>query len=143
MIVIEKTAIVPYADQQMFELVNDIESYSEYLPWCKQSVVHTRNDESVLASLTVEKGPLKQTFTTLNKLSGYQRIDLSLKEGAFKYLQGHWSFVKKQDNWSQINFRLEFEFSNKLVDKMLGPVFGSLTGSLMDAFCQEAKVRYG
>lgn len=141
--VIERTALVPYADKQMFDLVNDVDSYSSYLPWCKQSVVHTKDEKSVLASLTIEKGPLKQTFTTLNTLVDTHCIEMSLQDGAFKYLQGHWKFGKKQDNWCQVDFHLEFEFANKLVDKMLGPIFQTITNSLIDAFCEEAKVRYG
>ena len=88
MTAINRHAEVPFSTEQMFNLVNDIESYPEFLPWCVESRVHSRNDDEVRASLTLAKGNLQKSFSTLNRLQKYKMIELRLLDGPFHHLEG-------------------------------------------------------
>lgn len=142
MAVINKSALVPYTPEQMFRLVDDVEAYVEFLPWCSGSTVITRTDNDVTASLEISHSGFQKAFTTRNVYGEELRINMNLVEGPFKKLEGLWQFQALGDQGCKIMLDLEFEFSNRLIGMSFGPIFGQMAGSLVDAFTQRAKSIY-
>lgn len=140
--VIQRSAIVPYSPEQMFNLVNDIAAYPEFLPWCHSSEIESQTETQIIASLEIAKGAIRKRFTTCNTLSEKQRIEMTLLKGPFKSLHGLWLFETIGDNGCQVSFSLEFELSNKLLSMTLGPWFSHVTNQLVDAFTERARVVY-
>ena len=97
--VVHRTARVPYSTQQMYALVNDIEAYPEFLPWCVAAHVESRTDEEIIAGLTLEKGGVRKRFTTRNVLDHGSKLEMHLVEGPFKHLYGVWTFVDISDGF--------------------------------------------
>ena len=143
MAVINKSALVPYNPDQMFKLVDDIEAYVEFLPWCSASTVLMRSECDVTASLEISHSGFHKTFTTRNIYAEGYRINMCLVEGPFKSLEGIWQFQALGDQGCKIMLDLEFEFKSRLVGMSFGPIFGQMAGSLVDAFTQRAKTVYG
>ncbi|MEX2354070.1 MAG: type II toxin-antitoxin system RatA family toxin, partial [Gammaproteobacteria bacterium] len=129
-----KSAVVPYTADQMYHLVNDIESYPQFLPWCTDAVVHDRTDESLTATVSLATGKLQQSFTTENRMRAGERIDVNLVKGPFKYLRGHWTFRDIDQNNCQVELEMEFEFRNKLLKLTLSAVFGQFMNALVGSF---------
>ena len=140
---VSKSARVPYAANDMYELVADVERYPGFLPWCRSASVRPRDEGSVEASLEIGRGPIRKTFTTRNVLTPGRRIDMHLVDGPFKRLQGSWRFENLADAGCRVALHLEFEISNALLRKTLGPVFTEITNSMVDAFCRRARELYG
>ena len=139
---VERSALVPYTAQQMYQLVNDIEAYPEFLPWCSGSAVLEDSDSERVARVDISKGPVKQHFTTRNALTPGEEISLSLVEGPFSQLQGQWQFVAIGDSGCRVNFTTQFSFGSVLMEKTLGPVFNEICTRLVDAFVTRAKQVY-
>ena len=140
---IQKSAIVPYTVAQMYALVDDIDSYAEFLPWCSESEVMARTIDIVEAELTISYGQLNKTFTTRNINTPDSSIEMQLIEGPFKHLNGHWEFVMLGNEGCKVSLNMSFEFSNKLLDMTIGPVFSQIANSLVDAFTERAGKVYG
>jgi len=140
---IQKSALVTHSPEQMFRLVDDIDTYSEFLPWCSMSKVLERTDEYVKGHLEISLNQINKSFTTKNINTPYSRIELHLEEGPFKHLLGVWTFTPLGDDGCKIELDMEFEFSNKLADMAIGPMFGKLASSMVDAFTERAKAIYG
>ena len=132
-----------YSAKQMYDLVDDIDSYSEFLPWCNNSVELSRNDNTVTASLAIKYSGLSKSFTTKNINTAYEKIEMTLVDGPFKHLHGVWRFEPLGDDGTKILLDMEFAFSNRLLDMTVGNVFGHIANSLVDAFIQRAKTVYG
>jgi ribosome-associated toxin RatA of RatAB toxin-antitoxin module len=143
MTVIHKSALVPYSAEQMYDLVNDVESYPKFLPWCAGVQLLSKNRESLMATIVVSKGALKQAFTTMNAMKEGQRIEMNLVEGPFKYFKGLWRFDPLEAKGCEVSFHLNFEFARGLIGLAFGRTFSQLASSLVDAFCQQAQERYG
>jgi len=141
--VINKSALVPYTPVQMFELVDDVEAYVEFLPWCSGSSVIKRTEIDVTASLEISHSGFQKAFTTRNVYGEEQTINMYLVEGPFKKLEGIWQFQPLGEQGCKIMLDLEFEFSNRLISMSFGPLFGQMAGSLVDAFTQRANHVYG
>ena len=140
---ISRKALVPYTAGQMFALVNDIESYPLFLPWCRSARVLERRDSEVKAALKLSKGGIEKTFTTLNRAFSEERIDIKLVEGPFRRLEGYWRFEPMGEHGSRVSLDLHFEFSNPLLRLTLGPVFHQVGSALVDAFVGRARQLYG
>lgn len=143
MTVVNKSALVPYTAAEMYDLVNDIESYPEFLPWCKTSTVLQRSDDEVRASLELARGGIQKTFTTHNRLQRNKMIEMRLVDGPFRQLEGFWRFQELNAENSKVMLDMEFEFSSKLLSMTVGPVFSQITNSLVDAFTHRAIQVYG
>lgn len=143
MTTIHKSALVPYSPLQMFELVDDIGAYPQFLPWCRSAQELTRTADEVKASLEIAHSGLHKSFTTLNRLQHGKIIEMRLVEGPFRHLEGFWRFDALGADGSRVSFDLEFEFSNRLVGLTLGPVFSQIANTLVDAFTQRAVNIYG
>jgi ribosome-associated toxin RatA of RatAB toxin-antitoxin module len=140
---ISKSAIVPYTPQQMFELVNNIDDYSQFLNWCDSSSILNQSDNQITASVEINKGGIKQTFSTLNTLTPYKSIAMELVDGPFDVLSGEWRFEALGDNAAKIHLDLQFKFKSMLIDMALSPVFKNIANSQLDSFVERAKYIYG
>lgn len=127
----------------MFALVDDIESYPSFLPWCRNTVVHQRDGNTVDATLELERGRVSKSFTTRNTLQQDQSIGLSLLGGPFKHLSGGWSFQQLGDSGCKVALELEFEFENPVTDMVFGSFFEDTCNSLVDSFTRRASDVYG
>ncbi len=140
---IQRELIVPYSATAMFNLVNDIETYPHFLPWCRHARILEQNQNHINATLVLAKGGLHKAFTTHNQLILNQSIGISLIDGPFKQLTGLWQFTALNETECHIHFDLQFEFSTKLISMMFGPLFQQATTTLIDSFQREAQKRYG
>ncbi len=143
MTTVNKSALVSYEASDMFNIVDDIEAYPEFLPWCGAASVDSRSDDEVRASIQISHSGINKSFTTCNRLQKHKMIEMKLVNGPFKHLHGFWQFKKLGENACKISLDLEYEFSNKLMGLAIGPVFGQIVGSLVDAFCKRADELYG
>lgn len=144
MTTITRSSLVLYTPDQMFDLVNDVEAYPSFLPWCRDSNIISKTDDEISASLDLAKGGIHHVFSTRNELVPGKSIDIKLIDGPFKHLEGHWQFGMIGDNQGcRIQLDMDFEFSNRLVSMALGPIFTQISGSLVDAFCKRAQEIYG
>lgn len=140
---VERSALVPYSAEAMYDLVADVEAYPEFLPGCRAVQVHERDAAHVKASIEMAKGPVHKWFTTINHLSPPERMDLSLVEGPFRHLAGSWHFRNLGDQGSKVSMEIEFAFASRLVEKTIGPVFHEMVNRLVDAFVERARKTYG
>ena len=140
---IHRSALLPYPAQALFDLVNDVASYPEFLPWCSASEVLEVSATHMCASLAVAKGGLSQRFVTRNTLVPGQSIELKLQEGPFTQLHGRWEFKALGDKACKISLDLTFDYAGAMVRATLGPLFNQAANTLVDAFCQRAKQLYG
>ncbi|HIO91303.1 MAG TPA: type II toxin-antitoxin system RatA family toxin [Leucothrix mucor] len=139
---ISRSALVPYSCEQMYQLVDDITSYQDFLPWCGESIEHKRDDSMVEATVTIAKGSINKAFSTRNILQANEVIEMQLLDGPFKKLHGFWRFQPLQDTACKISLDLEFEFSNRLVGLAIGPIFNQVANTLVDSFVERAKSKY-
>ena len=136
--VVNKSALVAHSAAEMFELINDVESYPQFLPWCKSTKLLSRDSERLCGELEVSRVGISQSFSTCNQLFPYERIVIQLKEGPFKRLQGEWRFTALREDACKVELELEFEFSGKLINSAFGAVFSQIANTLVDAFCKRA-----
>ena len=140
---IERSALVPYSCQQMFELVNDIESYPEFVPGCADSRVVSESDNTITAELSISKAGIRHAFTTKNTLVQPERVDMELVRGPFKRLQGGWIFKPLSEDACKVTLTLEFEFSSKMLHFAFSKIFNEVTSRMVDAFAKRAQQVYG
>ncbi len=140
---IQRSAVVGYTPKQMFDLVNDIQAYPEFVPHCRSTRILETRDDAIKASIELAKGALHKSFTTLNELQPHSRIRLQLVEGPFRRLHGTWHFDEHPGGGTRIALDLEFEFKSRLIGLALGPLFNQLANSLVDAFVRRAHQVYG
>ncbi len=142
MTIIQKSAFVPYTVKQMFDLVNDIASYPLFLPWCSQSTILSQTETEQEAVLGISQAGWKQSFSTRNRLTPFEKIEMRLLEGPFRYLEGKWVFQPLSEG-CDLSFKLSFEFNNKLLAFAMGPVFNKIGNTLVEAFSARAHQLYG
>lgn len=138
MTVINKSAIVPYSPAQMYDLINDIEKYSEFVPYCVESRIVTQNVDEIHASLTFAGAGISKSFSTLNRLQPHKMVEMRLINGPFKSLEGFWSFENINDQSCKISLNLEFELAAGVLKMLFGPMFTQVTSLLVDAFHKRA-----
>ncbi len=134
----QRSALVPYSAQQMFELVDDVESYPEFLPWCSGARIDRRDDDAIEATLELNKGGIRKSFTTRNLRREFESIRLQLVGGPFRHLDGGWRFTNLDGQGCKVELALQFEFESTLVDIVFGSFFEDTCNSLVDAFTQRA-----
>ncbi|WON75925.1 type II toxin-antitoxin system RatA family toxin [Serratia sp. UGAL515B_01] len=139
---IHRSALVPFSAEQMYQLVNDVNSYPEFLPGCTGSRVLTSTPNEMTAAVEVAKAGISKTFTTRNTLLNNQSINMQLVDGPFRKLMGGWQFTALSPEACKIEFHLDFEFTNKLIELAFGKIFKELAGSMVQAFTQRAKEVY-
>ena len=143
MYTINRSALIPYSDQMMFDLINDIEDYQNFLPWCGGSAVLEDTENTRTGSVKIAFKGINKTFTTCNTLSPPSEIALKMIDGPFSKLQGKWTFKALDENACKISLELEFDFANRIVGAVIGPVFKIIADSMLDSFCKRADSLYG
>ncbi len=141
--VIRRSAIVIYSPRQMFELVNQIEDYPRFLPWCSASTIAHRDEKEIEASLDIVWSGIHKRFGTRNHLHPYERIEITLVHGPFRHLEGRWKFVDLAEQGCRVDLELEFELSGSFIDRLFQPIFNHIANSLVDLFCKRAAEVYG
>jgi ribosome-associated toxin RatA of RatAB toxin-antitoxin module len=141
--VVERSALVTYSPAEMYALVNDVARYPEFLPWCVGAKVTDDSPGERIAALKIERGVLKTEFTTRNTLKPDTQILMQLKDGPFRKLTGAWRFDAIGTRGTRVNFRVEFEFKNRVTAAAFNAVFETLCGSIVDAFVVRAQKVYG
>ncbi|WP_375752896.1 SRPBCC family protein [Vibrio sp. HN007] len=139
---VRRSALVSYSAEQMYDLVNDVLSYPEFLPGCSGSKILKSDESQMVASVDVAKAGIKKTFTTSNTLESSNAILMELVEGPFKSLKGGWYFTALDEAACKVELKLDFEFSSKLVEMAFGKVFSELTNNMVSAFTARAKQVY-
>ncbi len=138
-----KSVLVPYTPTEMFKLVDGVEDYPKFLPWCAGSELHFRDEATTDATIHIGYMQIRQHFSTINTKRFPEEMELRLKSGPFKSLEGYWHFRPLGDSACKIEFMLQYDFSSNLLETVLGPVFGHIANSLVDAFVQRAEKVYG
>jgi len=141
--VVQKSALVKFSAKQMFDLVDDIEAYPQFLPWCSGSKVLRREGNIVEGRIDIAKAGFHKSFTTRNVTDPGGRITISLLDGPFKSLEGVWNFMPLRADASKISLDLEFEIASTFASLAFGPVFNQICNTMVGAFTQRAKVIYG
>lgn len=143
MAVVHKSVFLGYSAEQMFALVENIEDYPKFLPWCGGVDIGEQGVDTVVATLAIHYHGVRQRFTTLNRSSPSTAIEMKLVDGPFKSLNGVWTFKALRPDACKIDLDLNYEFSNILLEKIIGPVFGMIANSFVDSFCKRAEAVYG
>ena len=134
--------LVSHSSEQMYNLVNDVSSYSEFLPGCVESQILESSSHQMIAMLEIAKAGIRKKFTTHNTLISNKSISMHLVDGPFKELVGAWNFTELSFNTCYIEFQLHFEFSSKSVEVMFGSFFKRFTSNIVKAFISHAKKTY-
>ena len=140
---IRRTAIVTYSCEQMFDLVNDIESYPQFLPYCVGAKIQSSQSDLVEAELTLSKGGFEHSFCTRNTLQRPLKMELKLVTGPFKQFDGVWLFSALPGGGSEVSFELTFSFSSMLLNITAGQWMEDLAGEQVGVICGRAKTIYG
>ena len=139
---VKKNVLVNHSSEKMFNLVDRIEDYPLFLPWCGGSQIIERNDKVTKASIHIKYIGVNQSFTTQNTKHYPHRIDLKLIDGPFKKLEGFWIFTCINDDACSIEFHLHYEFSNFILDKLISPIFSQIANTFVDGFVAQADKIY-
>ncbi|MBK0017803.1 type II toxin-antitoxin system RatA family toxin [Kosakonia sp. S58] len=139
---ISRTALVPYSAEQMYQLVNDVDAYPQFLPGCTGSRILDSSPTEMTAAVDVSKAGISKTFTTRNTLEANKSILMHLVDGPFKSLSGGWTFSPLSSNACRVEFQLNFEFTNKLIELAFGRIFKELAANMVQAFTHRAKEVY-
>ena len=139
---VKKNVLVHHSADQMFNLVDRIEDYPLFLPWCGGSEVMERNEKITRGSIRIKYSGVNQSFTTQNTKDFPHRIDLKLIDGPFKVLEGFWIFTPITENTCNIKFHLHYEFSNFFLDKLISPIFSKIANTFVDGFVTQADKIY-
>lgn len=140
---ISRSALVIHSPLRMFELVNDVSKYPEFLPWCEHAEVHEHSEQAMRATVGIAKSGVNRTFTTQNALQVGQSIQMQLVDGPFSKLEGMWKFEALGPEACKISLNLNFEFDSPVLRASFGKVFDQIASSLVDAFVLRANQTYG
>ncbi len=143
MAVVHKSVLLHYSAEQMFALVDRVEDYPAFLPWCGGVQVSDRSAERLVAAIQINYHGVKQSFTTENSNTPPTQMTMKLLEGPFRHLDGTWKFTPLREDACKIEFDLHYEFSSKILEKLIGPVFSKIADSFVDSFCKRAETVYG
>jgi ribosome-associated toxin RatA of RatAB toxin-antitoxin module len=144
---IQRSALVPYTPAQMFALVDDIERYSEFLPWVAAATLVERSDRERVGRLQMARAGLREQFTTRNIVTPPGRLEMKLVDGPFRVLEGVWTFDPigeiEAPRGTRVGLNMRFEFASRITDLLLAPKFASSCDTLVDAFAKRALAVYG
>ncbi|HZV54122.1 MAG TPA: type II toxin-antitoxin system RatA family toxin [Rhodocyclaceae bacterium] len=143
MAVVEKSVLIERTAAQMFELVDRVEDYPQFLPWCGGTELIERTDTRTAARLHISYHGLKTHFATENAKEAPCWMNIELREGPFRRMDGGWKFTPLGDTACKVEFRLHYEFSNKILERALGPVFHHIANTFVESFVKRAQQIYG
>lgn len=140
---IHRSALVMHSVKDMYDLINDVLAYPQFLPDCNDSKIISQSENSMTAALKVSKGGVSKWFTTENTLEANKHVTLNLVDGPFKQLSGRWDLTELSDEACKITLNLEYEFSSKLLEMAFGKIFNNIANNMVQAFTERAKKVYG
>ena len=141
--VVEKSALVEYTPSRMFALVDRVEDYPEFLPWCAGAEIHRRTDLETVATVHINYYGIRFHFSTENAKQPVSMMNVKLRDGPLKRMEGGWRFIPLGENGCKVEFRLDYEFSSALLGKTLGPVFNRIAATVVDSFIKRARQTHG
>lgn len=136
---VKRSALIAESPARMYDLINDIERYPEFVPWCTAARVVSRKDHEVVATLTIKRGPLKAEFTTRNLLEPASRVLMQFVSGPFRVLEGLWTLTALGELGCRVELEMRFEFANRVTGALFEPLFEDTAASLVDAFVKRAR----
>lgn len=139
---VSRSALIGYSAQQMFDLVNDIEQYPQFMQGCRSARVISKTDTELVGELSLAKAGVTQTFVTRNTLIAPSRIEMKLEEGNFSKFSAVWQFEALTEAACKVSFDMEFEFKYGLVDLAVGKLVSGSANNLVDALVDRAKLVY-
>jgi len=135
---VEKSVLVAHTPERMFELVDRVEEYPDFLPWCGGTELKLRDEHRTVATIHIAYLGIRQSFTTENIKTHPREMRITLQDGPFAELEGDWSFFPLGDDACKIEFRLQYVFSSRVLETVLAPVFSHITNTFVDAFVRRA-----
>ena len=138
MFTIKKQAIVFHSKERMFELVDKVEDYPTFLPWCGETKVLARDQDITRARINIRFKGIKQSFTTENLKKFPNKMVINLIDGPFKKLEGEWRFIEIEESSSRIELELHYEFKNIILEKLISPAFAVIANTFIDSFVEKA-----
>ena len=135
---VEKSVLVAHTPERMFELVDRVEEYPDFLPWCGGTELKLRDEHRTVATIHIAYMGIRQSFTTENIKTHPREMRITLQDGPFAELEGDWSFFPLGDDACKIEFRLQYVFSSRVLETVLAPVFSHITNTFVDAFVRRA-----
>ncbi len=139
---VEKSVLVAHPPERMFELVDRVEDYPEFLPWCGGTELKSRDAHHTVATIHIAYMGVRQSFTTENTKVHPHEMRIKLKNGPFSELEGDWIFRPLGEDACKVEFRLEYVFSSRMLETLLSPVFSHITNTFVDAFVRRADEVY-
>lgn len=139
---IRRSALMPYPVQFMYEIVNDVDTYPEFLPWCGGVKIHQQDNSSMEASILMRGAGLNHWFKTRNTMVPGKSIEMELVEGPFSKLEGLWSFTPIDSDGCKIELMLLFEMKQGLASTLIAPAFSRIANTMVDSFCDRARDQY-
>lgn len=138
---VNRTVLVPYPAARMFDLVDDVESYPRFLPWCAGARVLARAGNEKTARIDIDYHGVRAHFTTRNVNTPPERIVITLQDGPFRALHGEWRFAALSADGCRVDFELVYEIATRLLERAIGPVFGHIARTFIDAFVRRAETQ--
>ena len=138
MVTIKKHALVFHSREKMFTLVDQVEDYPNFLPWCSKTKIIERTEKITKATILINYHNVKQSFTTENVKVFPVKMNINLIDGPFKILKGEWNFIEIEKDTCKIEFEHQYEFSNYFLDKLISPVFNMIANTFIDNFVAKA-----
>ncbi len=139
---VQRTVLVPFSCEQMFDLVADVANYPKFMPWCGGAQVQWQNDAGMQASIQINFAGIKQSFTTRNDHHYPHKIVFHLVDGPFSDLSGHWAFIPLGQDGCKVVYTMQYSFASKALSLVIGPVFNKIATSFIDSFTQRAHAVY-
>ena len=140
---VQRSALVMHSDQSMYDLVNDVASYPQFMEGCQAAEIFEHTDQQMVARLDLKKGGVKTSFMTRNSLQAPSVIEMNLEDGPFKSLKGVWTFKPLTPQACKVSLDLEFEFNNMAVGLAASKLFSTMANELVDSLCRRADQIYG
>jgi ribosome-associated toxin RatA of RatAB toxin-antitoxin module len=143
MALVEKSVLIEESAAHMFALVDRCEDYPAFLPWCSQTEVKYRDPQKTVATLHISYRSVKSCFTTENDKEFPYSMKINLVDGPFRRLEGYWHFRALAEHACKIEFQLHYDFSSRVFEKVIGPVFSHIANTFVDAFVRRAAQLHG
>ena len=138
MTTVRKSVIVPHPAETMYELVEDFERYPDFLPWCKSATLLGREGDVARGRLEIDFTGFKGAIVTVNRAVAGRSIALELEEGPFESFKGLWTFSPLGDTGSRVSLAVDYAFASGVLQSVTAPMFGHITGLLVERFVQRA-----
>jgi ribosome-associated toxin RatA of RatAB toxin-antitoxin module len=136
---VKKSVLVPFSAGEMFDLVDEVERYPEFLPWCPGAATLATSEAGKTARLDINYHGVRAHFITDNVNRRPESIVVTLNSGPFRHLHGEWRFHALAPDACKVEFELAYEFKTHMLERVVGPVFGHIASTFIDAFVRRAE----